>query len=67
MFHLLQVFMSLRLILLLLTTYEYMILIVARGGNLGSASWASPVHLELGLGWAVNLLAQKNLAKFGPT
>ena len=32
----------------------------SRGRNL------SPAHLKLGLSWAVNILAQKNWAKFGP-
>ena len=35
-------------------------------GKIGPAQWASPVHPELGPGWAIKLLARKNQAKFGP-
>ena len=30
-----------------------------RGGKIGPTWWASPVHPELGPGWAIKLLAQK--------
>ena len=33
--------------------------IMSRGGKIGLTRWASPVHPELGLGWAIKLLAQK--------
>ena len=32
---------------------------LTRGGKIGPAHWASPVHPELGPGWAIKLLAQK--------
>ena len=38
-----------------------------RGGKIGPARWASPVHPELGPGWAINYWPEKNRAKFGPT
>ena len=41
--------------------------VVHRGGKIGPTRWASPVHPELGLGWAIKLLTRKNRAKFGPT
>ena len=31
----------------------------SRGDKIGLTRWASPVHPELGLGWAIKLLAQK--------
>ena len=40
---------------------------VLRGDKIGPTGWASPVRPELGLGWAIKLLTQKNRAKFGPT
>ena len=33
--------------------------IISRDENFGPVSWASPVHMELGLGWAVKLLIRK--------
>ena len=41
----------------------------SRGGKIGLTRWASPVRLELGLGWAgpLNYWPEKNRAKFGPT
>ena len=32
--------------------------------NLSSTHWASLIHLELGPAWGINLLTQKNRAKF---
>ena len=42
---------------------------MVRGGNfgLGSISLVSPVHPELGLGWIVKLLIEKNQVKFDLT
>ena len=41
--------------------------VLIRGGKIGPARWASPVHPELGPGWAgpLNYWPEKNLAKFG--
>ena len=41
--------------------------VATRGGNVSPVRWGSLVHLELGLCWTVNLLAQKNRVKFGLT
>ena len=38
----------------------------SRGGKIGPARWASPVHLELGLGWAIKLLARKKPCQIWP-
>ena len=32
---------------------------MSRGGKIGPTRWASPVHLELGPGWTIKLLARK--------
>ena len=32
---------------------------VRRGGKIGLTRWASPIHPELGSGWAIKLLARK--------
>ena len=40
-------------------------MLFSRGGNFGPTRWANPVHSELGSGWVVKLLAQKNRVKFG--
>ena len=34
-------------------------IVIIRGGKIGPARWASPVHPELGQGWAIKLLTQK--------
>ena len=39
---------------------------MGRGGKIGPARWASPVHPELGLGWAIKLLARKGPIWPGP-
>ena len=39
---------------------------VSRGGKIGSTRWASPIHPELGPGWAIKLLARKKLGQIWP-
>ena len=34
----------------------WLLFISTRGGNLSLVCWVSPIHLELELGWIVNLL-----------
>ena len=41
-------------------------LTVSRGGKIGLARWASPIHPELGPGWAIKLLARKKLGQIWP-
>ena len=39
---------------------------MCRGGKIGPARWASPVHPELGSGWAIKLLARKKSDQIWP-
>ena len=41
--------------------------LLSRGGKIGPARWASPIHPELGPGWAIKLLARKKLSKIWPS
>ena len=45
------------MILFLISTH---FCILGRGVNLIPIRWVNQIHPELGLGWAINLLAQKN-------
>ena len=40
---------------------------VGRGGKICPTRWASPVHPELGPGWAIKLLARKNPGQIWPS
>ena len=40
--------------------------VVNRGDKIGPTRWASPVHSELGSGWAVKLLARKKPGQIWP-
>ena len=42
-------------------------LVIHRDGKIGPAQWASPVHLELGPGWAIKLLAGKKSGQIWPS
>ena len=41
-------------------------LYMTRGGKIGLAWWASPVHPELGRAGPLNYWPEKNQVKFGP-
>ena len=42
------------------------LLLRLRGGKIGPARWANPVHPELGPGWAIKLLARKKSGQIWP-